>query len=928
MYKKIGLLIFVLFAITACGRRTQTTEYHHNESPNFTQPTGVVDMPVNIQSGEVLTIMAPFASHSRVTSSAEEWRDALAAQGIDIELAITTFMPEEWSSEMLLGKYAAGVGPDVFIRGNIFLYPFIENEFIADILELIDNSATFSRDDFFTNALYPGVGGHAYMLPLHIGMEYVGINVDAPPSIVNRFRALDRARPSDLAELYLDLVQNYPAWGEHSFIHGMDANQAFAPEFNAMDFHGRNIDLAGHEQLLENLRAAFNHRPSTGQVNFSRLNAEESLRAIQQEYVFSRTQGLDNGIFGLFEFRDPYFMYYVPLASENGALTNRAFGLEMVAYANANPCLVLGFMVQVVSDTMHESSRQGQNVPILREYFHSSLESTFHQSLTQFTPPPMVQGESFAVADAIERMEVYANWLVQPNLVNYLVPSWVPMVPLMEFWESDADISAYEALREVEAATTNWLNAERPEITPFVYIPEFTLPDLPARTLTIRTDNRHTAIIQQAAEAINREWYARGENYIFEVIIEDHVWTDWQGTEARANRLRTELMAGEGPDLLIYEGFMDMHALAASGFVQDIFPLIDACLVISREDLFMQPLHAFEKNGGLFQFPVSFGFYYIGINADMPQEFIDRFAAMDMVSYTDLMHMYLELHERYGDEFGHITFDIGEGISHSSAVFGSIMGSFVDYNTRTSYLNTPEFAEFLELYYRIYGGGWDVLGMTSGNVGTTGLLRQHAREFMFLSQSWSYNSFDAFFEADPAIFKHHIPLADGQGRLMLDYPGNMQHIWAGISITTRADGVLAWELVRNMVEAYINPYGRAAVDPVHGVVQRWGLGSFATPIFRTGWEDRTLEVFEHLVDRFGMHMQDFVGHDDDATRRAQFNQAVSRIAAYNEMEMGLLRPGLPWEIFADHLDYFLRGIITAETAAQRMHNAISLWLIE
>ena len=79
----------------------------------------------------------------------------------------------------------------------------------------------------------------------------------------------------------------------------------------------------------------------------------------------------------------------------------------------------------------------------------------------------------------------------------------------------------------------------------------------PIRSLNVRAANVHTAVIRQAASLMTISWMEQNKPYILQVEIDDHRWDDWEGMEARWSRLRTELMAGLGPDIIIYEhGFI------------------------------------------------------------------------------------------------------------------------------------------------------------------------------------------------------------------------------------------------------------------------------------------------------------------------------------------------------------------------------------
>jgi len=925
-----AMITIAIFILSGCGRGIGIIEngnagQQDGSAAQVSGTEGVQHTPM----GDIFTISTPFGNLSRLQDSAEAFEQSLAEQGIHVQIDFIYYMQDEWQShhDLLLSKFAAGVGPDIFLRDNYMLYPFIENGFLADIYTVIDQSSHFSRNDFFTNVLEgQEVNGRLYMLPMNFGFDYIGINANVPPAFIRRFEDFDRASPTDIAALYLDLINQYPEWADFAFIHGFNPNQAFAPELShVVDFAARTVDLSATASLLESIRPAFegNQRFETAPF-FNWQSPIEDLTVMQERYVFSRISGVA-GIYGLFEFREPFFVNYVPLADEGGRLVNRAWGTEFAVSHTANPDLVMGFIGQHISDIMAEDFRFGLDIPILREYFQQGLESGFRHMLTQMALPPIVDSEGVAITQAISRMEAYSTWPSTTLIANFLMPPWAALGALPEFFESD--MPAYEVISQMEAAIAAWFNEERPEIEPFVYIPAVELPDLPVRTLTIRTDNRHTGVILQAADAMNAAWQERGEPYIFQVEVEDHSWVDWEGMEGRAVRLQTELMSGQGPDMFILDG-QDMHAFSASGFLQNIYTLMDADPSTSRDEFFTQALEAFEINNGLYVFPVSFGFEYIAINASLPQEFVNRFAQKSTISLSEMMEFYLDLMEAHGEEFGHLTFDTGTGITWSGSVLQTIMGGFVDFNTRTSNLLDPRFVEALELIDVVYAN-WDVQNTWGTTIGTADFLRDRAQEYVFFAITNGLNNFDAFFTEETPIFTHHIPLVDDYGRFMLTTPGAHGQVWSGICITAVGDGALAWELTRHMIYAYTNPVGRAAVEPVFGSSNTWGNHSFATPIMRSLFRDHAMQTFENTFDNWSAHgLQTFVGLDDDANRMQQFEAAINRIAAYNEQPMGMLSPNIPTGIFDDHFEQFRLGLINAETAAQRIHNAVSLWLIE
>ena len=966
----IATLAIIALCLSACGRRNQDNDSYYEETETGTGVVGIHHTP----DVETFTIFTSIIELSWLQDSAEALQQTLLEQGIHVQFEFEYYhFAGDWheglrrQSNLLHSKFAAGAGPDIFFRDFMLLYPFIENGFIADIYTVIDQSTYFDRDDFFSNVLEGlEVNGRLYALPLVFGVDFIGINANAPQSFISRFEALDRVSLSDITSMYLDLVEAYPQWSEYALIHGWQpqGQQLFAPEFtNVIDFAGRTVYLSPVAHLLDNMRFAFagNRLFGTPPVNW-RESPQEDLTVIQERYVFSVAGVGDMGVAALFEFRDPKFVNFIPFADDSGRLVNRRWSQELVVNPTANPDLVMAFYSQIMSDHVADIHRTGHNIPMLKRYFHDSLEISFTNSYMQMNLPPMLESPGFASQLAIARLEGYSAW-PSVALLDRVLPPRIMFDLIEEFIDSDTPID--EAITQLEADITAWFYEERGEVEELnegqdIYEPDgFYMRELPARVLTIRTRDCHTAVIRQAAEAMNRDWFARDIQYVFHVEIEEHrrgagrnVDPEYNG--GHALRLRTELMAGQGPDMFIMDpnwfhgGFfdrtaeldagslLDIHVLAASGFLRDIYTLMDADPNTNRDEFFTQPLQAFEINNGLYVFPTSFGFEYIGINARVPQSFIDRFTQKSTVSLSEMMALYLELIETNSEDFGHFTFNDTTRISQPCHLLQTIIGEFIDFNTRTSNLTDPRFVEALEYKSRItnwYGhsSGWRFFS-------TADTLREHARGSLFINQSFMLHNFDAFFDAETPIFMHHIPLSDDYGRLMLSPPGNFTQVWAGIMITATGDGELAWELTRHMIYAYTNPAAGKTVLPRSFVPAPWGRNSLATPILRSLFRDHTMRSFEEIFDELGtdddsdniwaQRLQTFVGFDDSVNRTHQFENAINRIAAYNEMPMGLLMPMIPGNLFREPYEQFMLGLIDAETAAQRMHNTISLWLIE
>ena len=258
----------------------------------------------------------------------------------------------------------------------------------------------------------------------------------------------------------------------------------------------------------------------------------------------------------------------------------------------------------------------------------------------------------------------------------------------------------------------------------------------------------------------------------------------------------------------------------------------------------------------------------------------------------------------------------------------SIIGGFVDFNTRTSNLTDPRFVAALERKSRITDWHQQSMPVWTSTYLTRDLMQELARDVVFYVQNISMNVFYAFVDTYEPFFAHHIPITDENGRLLI-YNSNMRgQVWADVLITSGSNAELAWEFTRHLIYAYANPIERALLCPeVRGPVV-WGNNSLATPIMRSLFESHTRRSFEHIFETWVPGMQTFIGLDDPVSRARQFDNAINRIAAYNERPMAMLHPMIPERLIEEHFDQFMAGLIDAQTAAQRMHNAVTLWLIE
>jgi len=932
------IITCMVLLLSACGRNNNDENDYNNGQETNEAGHGGVGIGVQLPQGtHTLSVSVPLRREAQFRRVGESLQTTLADYGIDLEFKLEYFDDTNWAEhfELLLSQYAAGVGPDIIAWDftPLPLYRFVENNFLADIYTLIDNSPTTGRENFFANALTPHeIGGRLYTFPLQFNFDFIGINANVPPEFQQRFAVLDRATPSDLTQLYLDLISEHPQWGEFAFVHGLNAQDLFAPELNdGIDFSNSTANFTGTETtltpgLLENIRQAFegNNRFSTEPVF---PITEDFLAELQGRYVFYRL-GSSNGVLEAFvDFEIEYFANIVPMADESGRLVQSSFtGTQISVSHTADYALAWAFIELLVTDATTDTfSRINPDIPIARHYLESTLEISIRDIFGRM-PRPFIGGQHSAVEQMMTGMTELS---AMPTTISMIYSHLhVPIDAFFGFMEGET--TGEQALQLLEDEIVAWMNTARPiaEYAP-MYVDALDLApeelDLPARTLSVFITNMSTGVFLQAAEAMNASWRVRGEPYVFELEIEEIPHTGevggWDAREAHLMRLQTQLMAGQGPDMFQFMEGQNIHTFVDSGLLVDFNTLMDNDPRTNRDDFFTEPLNALEIAGGLYVFPSSFGFEFVGINAGLPQSVIDQFTQHSTITVAQMLDIYLYLIDNYSEEFGHLIFGTSSGMSWPIRIMESVAGGFIDFNTRTANLTDPGFVSFLEMFKRVADGREIIQGWGVGPISDEAWLRQQSYVSVFVMESSQLTTANAHFTPANPIFAHYIPHADAQGRLLLTDFSWRSFNYGAFCVTTAGDSALAWEFIQYLIPAYTQPVGRAAIDPVSGA-EVWGYRYLASPIQRNLFREHAQRAIAYYFAHD--EIQDFVG----TPIPSDISAAIDRIAELNEMPMAMMYPMLPLSLFEENFGLFMDGVLTPEDFAQRMQNSIALWLME
>jgi len=193
-----------------------------------------------------------------------------------------------------------------------------------------------------------------------------------------------------------------------------------------------------------------------------------------------------------------------------------------------------------------------------------------------------------------------------------------------------------------------------------------------------------------AEETLNQELYELNREFKLDITT-----FTWQNIDDLLTRMEVMMMAGEMYDIFFLMPQQNLWRYSQNGFLADIYTLIDNCNHTNRDDFFINALNAFTINDGLYAFPLGFNFEYIAISAEMPQEFIDRFYKMDTITPTELMLMYIDLLNRYPNDFN--SFFVARNpyaFFYPDFVLERALSDFVNINELVSNLNSGRFVDF------------------------------------------------------------------------------------------------------------------------------------------------------------------------------------------------------------------------------------------
>ena len=450
--------------------------------------------------------------------------------------------------------------------------------------------------------------------------------------------------------------------------------------------------------------------------------------------------------------------------------------------------------------------------------------------------------------------------------------------------------------------------------------------------LSISAPKNYSEVLSRAQIMMQSQFIREGKDIVFSIDVTS--FCGWEEREEQQQRLQVVLMANRDVPDIVFMVEHPVRSYADSGFLADFNALIDRHERFARSDFFEHVLCALEMDGGLYLFPLSFGFDYVGINTSLSEELLARFSQKNEIAMQELIYlMSLAREEGYWQSWNYEVMN-SLFLSAKSSQITLVALQYIDFDNRQSNLLDSGFAEFLHTVRRSLVGREESARYTFTSQSTFPFLGR----LRFSADSRPF--FGAYRNLDPALalmansnpyFVDFIPLADSEGRLLFRMNARFlptgvmgSSTWGSVFVPAGSSNQeFVLDFLYHVVTAMTIYGGQGAVSMGRPSYLSFGLDSISTPIFRSLADAYTRRVLESLA-RWDTHFGDSI-FDTSANG---IDNAVAALNELNSRPVRFVDFGLVTGMFSEVIDNFLIGHLTPEQAAQEMHNRVRLWLIE
>ncbi|MCL2016510.1 MAG: hypothetical protein FWG68_09725 [Defluviitaleaceae bacterium] len=443
-------------------------------------------------------------------------------------------------------------------------------------------------------------------------------------------------------------------------------------------------------------------------------------------------------------------------------------------------------------------------------------------------------------------------------------------------------------------------------------------------TLTILAPNKYTNFIRSVGRNMQAQFAE--QRIDFNIELTDYDLTDDFAVLRHNETLQIMLMAGEGYDIVFLNWIpQNIRSFAENGFLLNVYDLIDQDPNLTRDDFFTNVFAALEHRGGLYSFPFSFGFDFVGINATLPNSFLNDFMQKNSISLLEIMNLLNALKSEHPEIYASFQYNSNiQALYFHSVALTSVASDFIDFDNATSLFNTIEFVNILttiqntvpmaNLYmysnqdnlFFAFETVADMNRMAEQNI-LLGIFRRHM----------SFSNLTPFFPSQNEQFLNFIPIADHNGKLLLNTEISTSHTFARVIFPALSDGIVAWDFTQQLMHRMIN----STSSTLNGGF--FGNSVFVIPILRSELEphfNRVMQAVENDVREFHFGTQAEIAANRAAALAKITELADSPVSIIDRNSVNFFWDG-------DLFNSFMLGVITAEDLAQEVHNRASLWLL-
>ncbi|MCL2015379.1 MAG: hypothetical protein FWG68_03925 [Defluviitaleaceae bacterium] len=460
--------------------------------------------------------------------------------------------------------------------------------------------------------------------------------------------------------------------------------------------------------------------------------------------------------------------------------------------------------------------------------------------------------------------------------------------------------------------------------------------------LTIRTRDTFSPLIWAVEEEMQELFAEHGID--FRVTVTDH--DGFVGGQIYQNDLlRPALAAGSGYDIVFLNTLpLNLRPFADSGSLLNIYDLIDQDPSRTRDDFFTNVLTALEHRGGLYMLPLTFGFEFMGINANLPDSIVNDFMQKSGISWRQAMQIAATIQNEYPEVYASFPYTSNLTEFHMpTTMLQRVMPNFIDFSNSESFFDGAEFIEFANLMQATISPPENLQEILQPvilfNFETPGGITQVVERHMLLGASGSssigfgvtnFTPLIPLFGLENDAFLNFVPVTDDNGNLVVDISA-IWDTWANVVFPAGDNSAVAWEFVMRMLQRMLRL--ETSAPEIFGL--SFGNASLAIPILRNELESH----FNRVIEQYAWWR--WANPTFVSLNELNFAEALESIDEIIDAAAGGLarltelanRPIVfadrtPFDVWrnGDIVGLFMAGEISAEELGQKAQERTTLWL--